>query len=741
MEQIYNAKWIAYPTRIGRAVCAFEKTFTVDKPVRRAVLQASAIGVYVCSIGGKRVGDEILSPGWTDYRSRVQFQTYDVTDLLEAENTLTARLAEGWRMHPRHSWSEIPMHNTGTAFIAALQIDYEDGTQDILYTDETWDCRLTGTRMAHMYNGETFDAAFCDANSQKAMEVVCGYGEGAGESNGSWSFKKEDATPYPTSLLLPQENEPVREQLRLPVKSIFQTPQGDTVIDFGQNMTGYVEFSICGEKGHKASMRCFEVLDKDGNVYLDNLRSAETTVTYYCDGTRRTFKPEFTFYGFQYICLHDWPEEVSPENFTAIVLFSDMRRTGHFECSDKDVNRLFENVVWGQRGNFVDVPTDCPQRDERLGWTGDAQVFARTASYIYDVRRFFKKWLRDLSCGQAANGEVQHVIPSLEWTSGGACGWADAAVIIPWEVYQTYGDKEVLAEQYVSMRKWIDYMYVHSTDGLWLGGEHFADWLNLDGDTPTSKPYLQNAFYLYSTSLFIRAGKALGLDMSTYEARYDETLAAFRARFIRDGRITENTQTACAEALYFGILNDDEQKSVAAQLEELVRECGHLKTGFLGTPYLLPALSDTGNGKLAYDLLLRHEFPGWLYSVDNGATTIWEHWDSRNPDGSMWDAGMNSFNHYAYGSVAQWMFEYAAGIRHDAEHPAFRRIEFRPLTDERLGYVSASIDTQYGTVASRWEKDGDGYTFTFTVPEGCTAAAYVGNETHELTAGTHTFRV
>ena len=736
MDQIYNAKWIAYPERIGRAVCALEKSFTVKKEVRRAVLQASAIGVYVLSLGGKRVGDEVFSPGWTDYRYRVQFQTYDVTDMLGRDNTLTARLAEGWRMHPRHVWSEIPLHNTNTAFIAALTIDYADGTQDVVYTDGTWDCRLTGTRMAHMYNGETFDAAFCDTHTQKAMEVVCGYGEGADEKR----LEHESKIAYPTSILLPQESEPVREMLRLPAVSVFQTPQGDTVIDFGQNLTGYVEFSICGKKGHKASMRCFEVLDKDGNVYVDNLRGAQTTVTYYCDGTRRTFKPEFTFYGFQYVCLHDWPEEVKAENFTAIVLFSDMRRTGYFECSDASVNRLFENVVWGQRGNFLDVPTDCPQRDERLGWTGDAQVFARTATYIYDVRRFFKKWLRDLACGQAANGEVQHVIPSLEWERGGACGWADAAVVIPWQVYQTYGDKEVLAEQYASMRKWIDYMHAHSTDGLWLGGEHFADWLNLDGDTPTSKPYLQNAFFLYSTSLFIRMSQALGVDASKYEKTFAETLSAFRRRFMRDGRITENTQTACAEALYFGFLNEDEQKSVAAQLAELVRECGHLKTGFLGTPYLLPALSENGYGTLAYDLLLRHEFPGWLYSVDNGATTIWEHWDSRNPDGSMWSADMNSFNHYAYGSVAQWMLETAAGIFHDEAHPAFTHILFRPLTDARLTYVQASIDTAHGTVASRWEQDGDGYVYTFTVPEGCAATAYIGGETYELTAGRHTLR-
>ena len=670
-------------------------------------------------------------------RFRVQYQTYDVTDMLKKENTLTARLAEGWRMHRQHGWNTVPLHDTNTAFIASLEIEYDDGTQALLFTDDTWDCRMSGTRMAHMYNGETFDASFVDAYAQKAALVKRGFGEGIPDDKRQADMDWE----YPTEILIPQQNEPVREKLRLPAVSVFQTPQGDTVIDFGQNLTGYVEFSVCGERGHKASIRLFEVLDKDGNVYVENLRSAQTTITYYCDGTRKTYKPEFTFYGFQYLCLHDWPEEVKAENFTAIVLFSDMRRTGYFECSDKDVNRLFENVVWGQRGNFVDVPTDCPQRDERLGWTGDAQVFTRTASYIYDVRLFFKKWLRDLACGQSANGMVEHVIPALEWRDGGACGWADAAVICPWEIYHTYGDREVLVEQYASMRAWIDYMHAHSENGLWQGGNHFADWLNLDGDTPTSKLYLRNAYFLYSTSLFIRTGKVLGVDTSKYEAIFDETLAAFRREFIRDGKITENTQTACAEALFFGFLNKDEQKSVAAQLAELVRECGHLKTGFLGTPYLLHALSDNGYTSLAYDLLLRHEFPGWLYSVDNGATTIWEHWDSRNPDGSMWSAEMNSFNHYAYGSVAQWMFEAAAGIRCSDGCAAFDRIVFRPLTDKRLTYVRASIDTPHGKVASAWEQDGDGYVFTFTVPTGCTATVCLKDTTAEIGEGEHTFRI
>ena len=743
MRYIYEAKWIAPPLPVGEAVPVFEKTFAPKKTVQSATLEISAIGIYVARINAQRVGDFIFAPGWTDYRRRVQFQTYDVTDLLQADNVLSVGLAEGWRMHPSHGWFQRKMQGTRTALIAALHIVYADGEEETIVTDDSWDCRESGTRMANMYNGETFDASFSDASSRKAKEVLCDLTGADLACTGVTQFFGNEDVPFPVDVLTPQESEPVREMIRIPAKSVFTTPQGDTVIDFGQNMTGYVEFTVQGEKGHKAVMRCFEVLDKDGNVYTENLRGAQTTVTYYCDGERRTYKPEYTFYGFQYIHLQNWPEDVKAENFTAIVLFTDMKRIGHFECSDPSVNKLFENVVWGQRGNFLDVPTDCPQRDERLGWTGDAQVFCRTATYIYDVRKFFKKWLRDLACGQTADGRVEHVIPAKEWTDGGACGWADAAVICPWQVYQAYNDREVIVEQYASMRGWVDFMRAHAKGGLWQeGGTQFCDWLNLDGEEKqTSRLYLQNAYFLYSTSLLIKTGHILGVDMRTYEDAYAETCKAFHDRFIVDGRITENTQTACAEALTFGFLTDEETKTVASQLAELVRECGHLKTGFLGTPYLLHALSDNGYTELAYDLLLRHEFPGWLYSVDNGATTIWEHWDSRNPDGSMWSPGMNSFNHYAYGSVAQWMFERAAGIWHDEAHPGFNHIVFRPVTDKRLQYVTASLDTPYGKVTSHWEQTDKGYAFTFTVPAGGAATVELPGICEEIGEGTHSFTV
>ena len=732
MDHILNAKWICYPKNVGAAVCEFKKTVKIEKKVVRATLQASAQGVYVAYVNGKRVGNDILTPGWTDFRFRVQYQTYDITDMLTENTVFTAELAQGWRMHKTKGWFERPMKGTNTAFIASVYIEYEDGTEDIIYTDNSWTTCLSATRYSDIYNGETYDADFNDDDYLPARVVTCAFSTEAEE------IKVQKGIEYPTDILCKHEGEFVREKERFAPLSVFTTPNGETVIDFGQNLSGYVEFSIKGDKGHKASIRYFEELDKDGNVYVENLRAAKTTVTYYCDGERRTFKPKFTFFGYRYIHLINWPEEVKAENFVSIAIYSDMKRTGYFECSDKDVNRLFENVVWGQRSNFVDVPTDCPQRDERLGWSGDAQVFARTASLIYDTERFFRKWLHDLSLGQSNDGGVPHVIPNPDWIDNGAMGWADVAVICPWQVYQAYGNSWVLAEQFSSMRKWVDYMRNHSKGGLWLGGGHFADWLNLDGDTPTSKPYLQNAYFIYSTSLLIKTGKLLGLDMTEYEQCLKETQKAFRETFMKDGKITENTQTACAEALYFGFLSEEEAASVSKQLNELVEECGHLKTGFLGTPYLLHALSDNGYTKTAYDLLLRHEFPGWLYSVDNGATTIWEHWDSRNPDGTMWSAEMNSFNHYAYGSVAEWLIEKAAGITHDEEHPGFSHVIFKPVTDSRLDFVKASVDTRNGKVASEWKKEADGYKYTFTVPAGVTATVILDGKSTEIGEGTHT---
>ena len=507
-------------------------------------------------------------------------------------------------------------------------------------------------------------------------------------------------------------------------------------------MTGYVEFRIKGTPGAQATISHGETLDRDGNFYNANYRSARAQIKFTCDGEEHIYKSALTFFGFRYIRLENWPDEVKKENFTAIVVHSDIRRTGYFECSDETVNKLFKNIIWGQKSNFLDVPTDCPQRDERLGWTGDAQVFVRTASLNFDVERFFKKWLRDLAADQGRDGCVPHVIPNIFDDMGGSSAWSDAAVICPWEIYRTYGDKKILEDQFDSMKAWIDWMRERSENGRRSGGFHFGDWLGLDspegsykGSTPDD--LIATTYYKYSTELFIKAAHALGRDVSEYENIPAEAAAAFRREYMENGRVKNATQTACVLALYFDITDD--RAATATQLNELVKRAGHLETGFVGTPYLLHALSDNGYAETVYDLLLRREYPSWLYPISKGATTVWEHWDGIKPDGTMWSTDMNSFNHYAYGAVADWMYGAAAGINSDPDRPGFEHIIFRPVTDRRLDFVKASIDTRRGTVASEWRRENGRIKYIFTVPEGCGASAVIDGEKHEVGAGTHEF--
>lgn len=606
-----------------------------------------------------------------------------------------------------------------TALIAELTIVYADGTTESIVTDSSWTARESKLRYTNIYDGDIYDATF---KAGSARHCIC--------------------VDLEKDMLIPQEGEKIVEHERMPALQIIKTPAGETVIDFGQNMTGYVEFSIKGTPGAQATISHGETLDCDGNFYNANYRSADAQIKFICDGEEHIYKSALTFFGFRYIRLENWPDEIKKENFTAVVVHSDIRRTGYFECSDETVNKLFKNIIWGQKSNFLDVPTDCPQRNERLGWTGDAQVFVRTASLNFDVERFFKKWLHDLTADQGRDGCVPHVVPNIFDDMGGSSAWSDAAVICPWEIYRTYGDKAVLEEQFDSMKAWIDWMRERSENGRRSGGSHFGDWLGLDspegsykGSTPDD--LIATAYYKYSTELFIKAAHALGRDVAEYENIPAEAAAAFRREYMENGRVKNATQTACVLALYFDITDD--RAATATQLNELVKRSGHLETGFVGTPYLLHALSDNGYAETAYDLLLRREYPSWLYPISKGATTVWEHWDGIKPDGAMWSTDMNSFNHYAYGAVADWMYGAAAGINSDPDRPGFKHIIFRPVTDRRLDFVKASIDTRRGTVASEWRRENGRIKYIFTVPEGCGASVIIGGEKHEVGAGTHEF--
>ena len=711
-----RSEWIKGCEKNLRGGTVYLKNFRCAAKAEKAILKISALGVYEAKLNGERVGDFILAPGWTSYSNRLQVQSYDVTNLLKTENSLEVTVGQGWRAIANKRDGSDFLGYRDTALIAELTIVYADGTAESIVTDSSWTARESKLRYTNIYDGDIYDATF---KAGSARHCIC--------------------VDLEKDMLIPQEGEKIVEQERMPALQVIKTPAGETVIDFGQNMTGYVEFRIKGTPGAQATISHGETLDRDGNFYNANYRSARAQIKFTCDGEEHTYKSAL---GFRYIRLENWPDEIKKENFTAVVVHSDIRRTGYFECSDEAVNRLFKNIIWGQKGNFLDVPTDCPQRDERLGWTGDAQVFVRTASLNFDVERFFKKWLRDLAADQGRDGCVPHVIPNISDDMGGSSAWSDAAVICPWEIYRTYGDKAVLEEQFDSMKAWIDWMRERSENGKRSGGFHFGDWLGLDstegsykGSTPDD--LIATAYYKYSAELFIKAAHALGRDVAEYENIPAEAAAAFRREYMENGRVKNATQTACVLALYFDITDD--RAATATQLNELVKRAGHLETGFVGTPYLLHALSDNGYAETAYDLLLRREYPSWLYPISKGATTVWEHWDGIKPDGTMWSTDMNSFNHYAYGAVADWMYGAAAGINSDPDRPGFEHIIFRPVTDRRLDFVKASIDTRRGTVASEWRRENGRIKYIFTVPEGCCALAIIGGEKHEVGAGTHEF--
>lgn len=714
-----RSEWIKGCEKNLRGGTVYLKNFRCAAKAEKAILKITALGVYEAKLNGERVGDFILAPGWTSYLNRLQVQSYDVTNLLKTENSLEVMVGQGWRAIANKRDGSDYLGYRDTALIAELTIVYADGRTESIVTDSSWTARESKLRYTNIYDGDIYDATF---KAGSARHCIC--------------------VDLEKDMLIPQEGEKIVEHERMPALQVIKTPAGETVIDFGQNMTGYVEFRIKGTPGAQATISHGETLDRDGNFYNANYRSARAQIKFTCDGEEHIYKSALTFFGFRYIRLENWPDEVKKENFTAIVVHSDIRRTGYFECSDETVNKLFKNIIWGQKSNFLDVPTDCPQRDERLGWTGDAQVFVRTASLNFDVERFFKKWLRDLAADQGRDGCVPHVIPNIFDDMGGSSAWSDAAVICPWEIYRTYGDKKILEDQFDSMKAWIDWMRERSENGRRSGGFHFGDWLGLDspegsykGSTPDD--LIATTYYKYSTELFIKAAHALGRDVSEYENIPAEAAAAFRREYMENGRVKNATQTACVLALYFDITDD--RAATATQLNELVKRAGHLETGFVGTPYLLHALSDNGYAETVYDLLLRREYPSWLYPISKGATTVWEHWDGIKPDGTMWSTDMNSFNHYAYGAVADWMYGAAAGINSDPDRPGFEHIIFRPVTDRRLDFVKASIDTRRGTVASEWRRENGRIKYIFTVPEGCGASAVIDGEKHEVGVGTHEF--
>ncbi|MCK6076513.1 family 78 glycoside hydrolase catalytic domain [Paenibacillus silvae] len=688
------------------------KCFQIVKPVLAATIYATALGLYELHLNHARVGDAYFTPGWTTYSKRLQYQTYDVTHQLQSgDNVLGVYLGDGWYRGYLGWNKEREIFGSTSALLLELHIRYADGSEEVIGSNEEWSAAPSAIRMSDIYMGETYDAR---------MDTDWG-----DQSRCEWS--PVEVLSYPKNIIVAQENVPVMQMERLQPTALLTTPQGDRVLDMGQNMVGWMRFSIEGNAGQTVELHHAEILDHEGNFYVDNLRAAKQRIRYTFHGEGvETYEPHFTFQGFRYVKLIGFPEKVTLDQFTGVVLHSNMDRTGDFACSNSLVNQLHHNIVWGQKGNFLDVPTDCPQRDERLGWTGDAQMFIRTSAYLMNTAPFFTKWLRDLRAEQGEDGGIPFFVPDLRsstsqgWgdTSHSSAAWGDAAVICPWVIYEMYGDMRLLKEQYESMQRWVAYIYEQGENAfLWNTGFHFGDWLALDSKSgsyvgATDIHYVATAFYAYSVSLTRKAAAVLGKlqDVEYYDELHRNIVKAFRDEYVTPaGRIAVPTQTAHVLALQFGLLETSACTRAAAQLTELLKETqNHLTTGFVGTPYLNPVLSDMGRNDLAYELLLQEDYPSWLYQVTEGATTVWEHWDGMREDGSLWSADMNSFNHYAYGAIGEWLYRYVAGIRPDEQEPGFKKVHIKPHPGPGLEWAEASYESMYGNVKSSWHRQANG---------------------------------
>ena len=700
------------------------REFELRSGIRSARLYITSLGLYEAQINGKVVGDHVFSPGWTVYDQRLRYQTFDVTDMLtEGRNAIGAALGDGWfRGRIGFGGGQRNVYGEHLALLAQLEIQYVDGSAERIVTDEAqgWRAATGPILLSGIYDGEIYDARL-----EYPGWASPGFDDSkwTGVRNLEWSFEALEAPLGP----------PVRRIENIAPVSVSKSPSGKTIVDFGQNLVGRLSIKVNGPAGHTVTLYHAEVLEH-GELGTRPLRLAEATDCYTLrGGETETWEPRFTFHGFRYVQVNDWPGELNLEDLRAVVLHSDLERTGWFECSDPLLNQLHQNVVWGMRGNFLDVPTDCPQRDERLGWTGDLQVFSPTASFLYDVSGLLQSWLKDLAVDQRkCGGSVPHVIPNvLEVTANGAAAWADAATVVPCLLYERFGDVGILADQFESMRAWVD--HVASLAGkrrLWDTGFQYGDWLDPTAppDKPaqarTDKALVASAYFIHSADLVARTAELLGHidDQQRYRSLAAEVRAAFAREYITaSGRLMSDAETAYALALVFDLLPTAEQRQRAGErLNELVRESGYrIRTGFVGTPLICDALCSTGHYVAAYRLLLQQECPSWLYPVTMGATTVWERWDSMLPDGSINPGEMTSFNHYALGAVADWMHRTIGGLA--PSEPGYRRMHIHPRPGGGLTHARARHITPYGLAECAWKIEDGKIDLDVIIPANTTA--------------------
>jgi len=691
-----------------------------DKPVVAARLYAAALGLYQVNLNGQRVGDVLFAPDWTDYRKRIRYTAYDVTPLLrKGDNALAALLGHGW--YSGHTGNgNYRLYGKVPALFAQLEVTYADGTRDTIATDSTWKTAQSPILSSDFMLGESYDA----------RAEIKGWDK-PGLDDSAWksaSVREETAVPLEGPVA-----QPPRQVAVIAPKALAEPKPGCWTFDFGQNMVGYVRLSVSAPAGTKLTIRHAEMLNPDGTVYTTNLRGAPSVDTYVCKGDgKEVWQPHFTFHGFRYVEVTGLPGKPAADLITGLVISSDTPKAGEFACSDARINQLYSNICWGQRGNYLSIPTDCPQRDERLGWMGDAQVFVRTATYNADVAAFFTKWLVDVDDAQTPDGAFTDVSPRAG-SGAGTPAWGDAGVICPWTIYLVYGDTRLLERHYPSMVKWVEWCRSHSSglirDDKKSRGGDYGDWLSIGADTP--KDLIGTAYFAYSTRLVARAAAALGKadDAAKYERLFQEIKAAFNAKYVAaDGRITGNTQCCYVMALKFELLPDELRAKAAQYLDEdIAAKHDHLSTGFVGVSYLLPVLTKSGKLDTVYKLFLQDSFPSWLFSVKHGATTIWERWDGWTPDKGFQNPGMNSFNHYSLGSCGEWMFSTLAGI--DTDGPGFKRLAIRPTPpaggSAPITWAKAAYDSINGRVATAWRFDNGRLVLDVSVPPNTTATVCV----------------
>ena len=726
----WKAKWIEpgyTEDSVMRPSPLFRKQFSTNKKIASATAYITAHGLYEAQINGQRISDAYFTPGWTSYNKRLQYQVYDVTNMISrGNNAIAISLGSGWYRGVIGFSNNHNAYGKDIAVLFQLEIMYSDGTTETVISDGSWKSSTGAIRYSEIYNGETIDARL-----EKKGWALAGY------DDAGWSGVK--MANHPMNTLIATSNELIKKKETFNPVKIFTTPKGEQVIDFGQNLVGWVTLKVKGNAGDKIVLSHAEVMDKSGNFYTTNLRAAKAQDTYILKGggEEEIFEPHFTWHGFQFIKVEGYPGELKPENFTAVAMYSDMAPTGSFSSSNALVNQLQHNIQWGQKGNFLDVPTDCPQRDERLGWTGDAQVFSRTAAFNMNVNNFFAKWLRDVEADQLPNGSVPFVVPNvLGAGAAGSTGWADVANIIPWNVYLAYGDKRVLEQQYNSMKNWVGYMQHNSKNDLWNTGFHFGDWLfyrpddDNDGRAAVTDKYLiAQCFYANSTQLVINTAKVLGKkeDMARYESLLQKIKEAFVKEYLTaNGRLVSGTQTAYVLALNFDMLPETLRQQAADRLAENIKSYNnHLTTGFLGTPYLCHVLTRFGYTGIAYNLLLQEKYPSWLYPVKMGATTIWERWDGIKPDGSFQVPSMNSYNHYSYGAIGDWMYRVMVGLDTYEDGPGYKHIKIKPHMGGGFTNASASLQTYYGKLSSSWKVDGNKIYMDVEIPANTMATVFV----------------